>query len=399
MQLISGAAFRTRSLHPLAGVTVLQLVAELDTSPAARAAIETAEALLRVGGTPLVAATGGSMVSELQARGGIFIRFPTQTTNPLELALGAYRLARLIRGEAIDIVHARSRLSAWIAFSAARLTRTPFVTSFPASFETSGGFASYANSILAHGDRILVEWNHAARMTESCHPMAKGRIHVTGPGVDRRAFAEDSVPPARVLGVRRRWGSPPDEPIVLFLGEPEASEEGTILGATARILRRSGARHPRLVHIEAGPGSRGCTIDPAAEVPRRLPPCEDLPAALRAASVIAIPSGRAEAVCRLAVEAQATGTPVVVADEGALGETVLAPPDSTDSTRTGWRIPPGEPKALAEAIIVCLRLGASARVRLALRARTFVDHRLSIDRMRSETLRAFVAARSGAEEA
>lgn len=393
MQQYSGAAFRNRSLHPLAGVTVLQVLGELGTSPAARAAIETAEALVRVGGTPLVAARGGSMVSELQARGGIFIRFPAQSRNPLELALGVGLLVRLIRAEAIDIVHARSRVSAWVSLGAARLTGVPLVTSFPTCHVTSNGLSSRFNSIMARGDRVLAEWAYAARMAETLHPAAKGKIHVIGPGVDRCAFAAEAVAPGRVRAVRQRWDSPPDEPVVLFLGEPMAPETCAILGETAKLLRGNGG--PRLVHIEAGPGSRACTIDPEAESPRVLPPCEDLPAALLAASVVAIPSGRAEVICRLAAAAQAMGTPLVVADDGPQGETVLAPPDSTDSLRTGWRIPSRAPEALAVAIDVAFGLGASARDRLSLRARAHVDHHLSTDYMRAETLRAFAAARGG----
>jgi glycosyltransferase involved in cell wall biosynthesis len=398
MQQISGAAFRKRSLHPLAGVTVLQILAELGTSPAARAAIEIAEALVQVGGTPLVAARGGSSVSELQARGGIFIRLPTQSINPIDPALALGRLVGLIRTEAIDIVHARSRLSASIAFAAARLTRTAFVTTFPSSIETSNGLAARFSSIMARGDRVLVDGAYAARIAETLHPAAIGKTHVIGPGIDHAAFAPDRIPTARVRDLRQGWNSPPDEPVVVFLAELDLREAQAFLGATARILRARGHRGPRLVHIGHGPNARCCTLDPAAESLRALPPCEDLPAALRAASVVAALTGRAEAICRLAVGAQAMGTPVIVADGGALGETVLAPPDAPESLRTGWRIPNGEPAALAAAIEAGLGLGASARERLWLRARAHVDRHLSTESMRAETLRAFAALRDGEDD-
>ncbi len=399
MQMISGSGFRKRSRHPLAGVTVLQILADLGPSPGARAAIETAEALARVGGTPLVAAGGGSLVSELQARGGMFIRLPTHSINPFEPALGLARLVGLIHAEAIDILHARSRLSAWIAFGAARLTRIPLVTSFPASLEPSNAFATCFNSVLARGDRVLAESAFSARLAETLRPAAKGKIHVVGPGIDRSAFRSEAVVPARVCALRQCWNSPPDEPVVLFLAELGLTEAEAFLGATARMLRARGLRSQRLVHIEAGPRCRSCTIDPDAASPRALPSCEDLPAALLAAAVVAIPLGEAPSMCRLAVEAQAAGTPVIVTDECALAETVLAPPDTVESLRTGWRVPFGAPEALAAAIEAGLELGASARDRLSLRARAYVEHHLSIERMREETLLAFVAALGGADAA
>lgn len=398
MQLISGAAFRERSSHPLSGVTVLQVLAELDTSLAAQAAIETAAALERVGAVPLVAADGGSMVSELQARGGIYIRLPIGSRGPLDAALGVGRLVGVIRTEAVGLVHARSRRAAWIALAATRMTRTPFVTSFPAQLDTGNRLASGFGSVLARGDRVLVEWACAARMAETLRPAARGKIHVIGPGLDPSAFAAANVPPARVRALRRSWNCPPDEPVVLVFTEFAASEAQALLCATARFLQRTGSRPPRFVHIEVGSGSHVCTLDAATQSLLSLAPCEDLPAALLAASVVALPAGRAEVLCRLAVGAQAMGTPVIVADVGPLAETVLAPPDSTQSLGTGWRIPPGEPAALAAAVGAGLGLGASARDRLSSRARAFVERDLSTERMLAETLRAFVAARDDAPE-
>lgn len=396
MQLISGAAFRKRSLHPLAGVTILQLVGALDASPVARATIETAEALVAVGGTPLVAAGGGSMVSELQARGGIFVRFPVEARNPLSLALGVARLVHLIRTEAIDIVHARSRVAALVALGAARVTHTPVVTSLPTHRGTPGRLAAMANSVMARGDRVLAEWAYDARMAQARDPALENRIHVIGAGVDRVAFAAERVAPARVRALRHHWKCPLDEPIVLFSAEPNRAGTRIALGATQRHLRANGFSRARLVLIETGSG-RAFAFDPIDESPSALAPCEDLPAALLAASVVVFPSGGSEPTCRLAIEAQALGTPVVVVDQGALAETVLAPPHATDSMRTGWRIPAGEPEALAAAVGAGLGLGASARDRLALRARAHVDRSHSIERMRTETLRAFVAARGDDE--
>ena len=47
-----------------------------------------------------------------------------------------------------------------------------------------------------------------------------------------------------------------------------------------------------------------------------------MPAALLAASVVAVPSTEPEAFGRVAVEAQAVGTPVVATDLGAVAETL-----------------------------------------------------------------------------
>ena len=109
---------------------------------------------------------------------------------------------------------------------------------------------------------------------------------------------------------------------------------------------------------------------------RRVGHCADMPAAFLAASVVTVPSTAPEAFGRSAVEAQAMGTP---------GE------------RTGWRVPPGDPEALAEAVVGALSLGASAREALSRRARAHVERHFSLERMVAATLdvyEALMASRS-----
>ena len=102
--------------------------------------------------------------------------------------------------------------------------------------------------------------------------------------------------------------------------------------------------------------------------------------------MVAVPSVEPEAFGRSAVEAQALGTPVVVSDLGAVPETVLAPPEVPAAQRTGWRVPPGDAPALAEALLEALNLGASARDAMTRRGRAHVEAHFSLDGMVGATL-------------
>ena len=95
----------------------------------------------------------------------------------------------------------------------------------------------------------------------------------------------------------------------------------------------------------------------------------DRPAAFLAAHVVVFPAREAEGVTRAAIEAAAAGALVILADVGAAGEIVLAPPRAAAEGRTGWLVPPGDATALAEAIAAALTLGASAREAIRRRAR------------------------------
>ena len=127
----------------------------------------------------------------------------------------------------------------------------------------------------------------------------------------------------------------------------------------------------------------------------RVGHCSDMPAALLASSVVAVPSVLPESFGRSAVEAQAMGAMVVATDVGAVHETLLAPPDCAPEERTGWRVPPGDAGALADAIHTALTLGASAREAVAARGRAHVERHFSLQRMNDRTLAAYLSLLPG----
>jgi glycosyltransferase involved in cell wall biosynthesis len=98
---------------------------------------------------------------------------------------------------------------------------------------------------------------------------------------------------------------------------------------------------------------------------RQVGECDDMPAALCLADVVVHASTKAEAFGRVVIEAQAMGRPVIASDLGGPVETVR-------QNKTGWRVRPNDPEALAAAIGVALDLDPAQRATLAQRARASV---------------------------
>ena len=232
--------FNDRAAHPLAGITVLQLIPSLDVNPLAREAIEIAAALGAVGARALVACSGGRMMGELQAKGGIFVGFPSHTKNPLVMALNVRRLARLIAAEGATIVHVRSRALAWVAYGATRLTKTPLVTTFSSVDQSSNPISLRYNSVLARGDAVLAGSNFAAVLAAKLYSPAAEKIRVIHSGLDCQVFTPDAITPARVQAVRRKWNVAPDERIVLLAASASPGSGHKILIEAAGLLSRSG---------------------------------------------------------------------------------------------------------------------------------------------------------------
>jgi glycosyltransferase involved in cell wall biosynthesis len=383
---------RTTAL--LAGTTVLQVIPALEAGGAERTTIDIAAALADIGARSLVATDGGRLVGELQARGGLWVPFQASTKNPWRIWRNAGRLVRLIREEGVGIIHARSRAPAWSAYLAARRAGIPFVTTYHGAYQGRSALKKRYNSVMARGDAVIANSRFTAAAIIATWPEAATRIRVIERGTDLAAFSPQAVSHGRVEALRRAWGLAPHQRVVLLPGRLTPWKGQRVLIDAAALLLGRGIED--VVFILAGdPQGRAAYV---AELDRRIAErrieglvrrvghCTDMPAAYLAAAVATVPSTEPEAFGRIAVEAQAMGCPVVVTDHGAASETVLAPPETPDVSRTGWRVPVDNAPALADAVADALRLGASARDALALRARAHVEAHFSLAAMCRSTL-------------
>src|SRR5690554_7859946 len=94
-------------------LTVIQLLPALGSGGVERSTIEIAQALAAAGHRALVVSAGGRLLPELLATGGEHVALDIGRKSPLTFR-HVPRLRRLLLDLDADIVHARSRLPAWI---------------------------------------------------------------------------------------------------------------------------------------------------------------------------------------------------------------------------------------------------------------------------------------------
>jgi glycosyltransferase involved in cell wall biosynthesis len=402
-----GASFPLTKIHPLSGRTILQIIPELEAGGAERTAVDIAAALSRAGARALVATEGGRLVGELQAKGGIWAPFPAGTKNPLAMLLNVRRLAKLCLDEGVALLHARSRAPAWVAHGAARALNLPFVTTYHGSYAGRSSVKILYNSVMARGDAVIANSHYTAGLVRSLYPLARERVRVIHRGTDFARYSPSAVEHDRVEALRKAWGLAPHELIVLLAARLTGWKGQRVLIDAAARLKAAGLADVVFVLAGDPQGRDGYVrdLDKAIEtkglkeIVRRVGHCTDMPAAFLAASVVTVPSTEAEAFGRAAVEAQAMGAPVVVSDLGAVPETVLTPPEVAPQERTGWRVPPGDAGALAEALSTALTMGASAREAMATRARLHVERHFSLERMVEDTLDVYISLLEGGRKA
>ncbi|WP_336809697.1 glycosyltransferase family 4 protein [Bosea sp. MMO-172] len=385
--------------HPLAGRTILQIIPELEAGGAERTAVDIAKGLTDAGARALVATEGGRLVAELQAKGGVWLPFPAASKNPFAMLFNIRKLARLCKQEGVELIHARSRAPAWVALGAARLLKLPFVTTYHGSYNSRSAVKTLYNSVMARGDVVIANSVYTAGLIQAKHPVAGDRVRVVNRGTNFSAFAPAAVGAERVQALRKAWGVEPHQRIVLLPGRLTNWKGQRVLIEAARIMRDGGDTDTAFILAGDAQGRDGYVKELDALIAKaglegrvkRVGHCSDMPAAMLSAAVVAVPSTDPEAFGRVAVEAQAMGTPVVVSDLGAVPETVLAPPQAQPGERTGWRVPPGDAAALAAGLNEALALRPSARDALARRARIHVERHFSLEAMVAETLDVYCA--------
>ncbi|MGJ3232170.1 MAG: glycosyltransferase family 4 protein [Oceanicaulis sp.] len=367
-------------------MNILQVIPELDAGGAERTTIEIAEAVTAAGGRCIVASRGGRLEGELEAAGGELVRLDMKTKNPVSIWRNAGRLARLIKAEKIDLVHARSRAPAWSAKWAARRTGKPFVTTYHGTYTARSGLKRWYNSVMAAGDRVIANSQFIADHVRAEHGVPEARLRVIARGVDLRRFDPQAVVDARVVALKSRWGAGEGEFLVVLPGRLTRWK-----GQAFFIHVLSGLATPKPVRLVCPGDAQGRleyrteleTAARTAGLTLVLPGHEtDMPAVYRAADLVVCPSLEPEAFGRTAAEAQAMGAPVIAADHGGAREAVA-------HGETGWRAAPGDAADWRACVLEALSLDAAARADLARAGRERIIARFSAAHLQESTLRVY----------
>jgi glycosyltransferase involved in cell wall biosynthesis len=252
---------------------------------------------------------------------------------------------------------------------AARRARLPFVTTYHGAYNEGFPGKRLYNSVMARGDRVIAISHFIADLIRARHGVEEARLRVIPRGVDPRRFDPGLVSTERLAALRTAWGLPEGRPIIMLPARVTRWKGQMVLveamarlpGDSLALLVGDAEERPAFrAELEARIESLGLQ-----DRVRLVGHANDMPAALMLADVVIHASTDAEAFGRTVIEAQAMARPVIASDLGAPRETVA-------EGVTGWRTPPGDAAALADAISKTLSLPAEERAALGATARAAV---------------------------
>lgn len=318
---------------PRRPLTVVQLLPALESGGVERSTIEIAEALQRAGHRAVVVSAGGRLVPALEATGARHVCLDIGRKSPWSLR-HAWTLRRLFADLGADVVHARSRLPAWLAWWALRGRAAGARPRFVTTVHGLNSPSRYS-AIMARGERVIcVSTTVRGHVLEHYPATDPARLRVIPRGVD----------PARF----------PRAPLRDAAARAEIAAEHPALSGTGALLLLPGRGTRLKGHVDAlqllarlrGDGEDARLWMPGARDPARAayvaelealaralgieawvaitPPTDAIARAYAASDMVLQLSRRPEAFGRTVLEARAVGRTVVGWDHGGVGETLRA---------------------------------------------------------------------------
>src|SRR2546423_2003950 len=286
-----------KAMRGLPGATVLHLLPALAETPAARAAVDIAVALLRSGARVIVAAEDGPLTSELQGLGGEWVRLVTETANPLALARNARTLANLVSTERVDLVHA---VGVGASRNAAALKKRAGVWVVH-SYDTADLKRAYRDKsysrALAGGDRVIVPSQYVADQVAARHQVPREKLAVISRRIEGDRFDPPAISPERAMVLRRGWKIGRGQRVILMPGRIDPAKGQLTLVEAARVLANGGLRG--VVFVLAGDNRQHfeyakkiatqAEAHGVAHLIRQIGVCPDMAGAYLATDFVAIP--------------------------------------------------------------------------------------------------------------
>lgn len=179
----------TRSL------TIVQLLPQLNAGGVERGTLEINRALVASGHRSIVISGGGRMVSQLTSEGGEHLEMPIWKKSPLTL-LQIPAMRKWMQAERPDVMHARSRVPAWVTWLAWR--RLP-AENRPRFMTTAHGMnkPNAYSRVMTYGETVVAVSNTCREYLLANYPsMDENRVEVIHRGVSPEEFPHGYTPAA-----------------------------------------------------------------------------------------------------------------------------------------------------------------------------------------------------------
>jgi glycosyltransferase involved in cell wall biosynthesis len=311
---------------------VLQVLPALQGGGVERGTLDVAAELVRRGHRSLVLSAGGRLLPELLAAGSEHICWPLGRKSLTSLRY-VLQLRHLLKTANVDIVHARSRLPAWITWlawsSMDPVTRPRFITTIHGLYSVNA-----YSAVMMKGEQLIAVSDAAREYVLKNYPAVDpARLHVIHRGVDPALYPRGFTPRAAWRADWQRRYPQLQERYVITLPGRVGPRKGVFdfIVMLAKLKQAGHAVHGLIVgeiarrHRKlAGQVAAAAQTAGVANAITCTGFREDVREIMSVSDVVVSLSRQPEAYGRTVNEALSLGVPVAGYDHGGVGEQLAA---------------------------------------------------------------------------
>ena len=352
---------------------IVQVIPELNQGGVERGVVEFSRELVKRGHRSTVISAGGKLVDQIETDGGKHITLDVCSKNPLTVPARVSTLRKILRTLSPDILHARSRVPAWLSHFANKSLKIPYVT-------TVHGFNSVSrySEIMVRGDRVMYGSSAIKDYVLNNYNVDPAILRYVPRGIDMDYFAPDKVDAAFIDAFKKEHGLEGKTILTLVGRITEWKGHDCFIRALAEIQEG----HPDVIGLAVGGVWHGkedyfqslkkLATDTGADI--RFADSQSNVRDIYALSdlIISAASTKAETFGRTAAEALAMNTPVVASAHGGSLDILI-------DGQNGLLFEPGNHRQLAEKIKQALAFSFT-------NMRDSIQNSFSLERMTEDEL-------------
>ena len=367
-------------------IKVLQVIPKLGYGGAETGCYDIAHYLPENGCESFIVTSGGELTKFVDKKKVKLIKLPVHSKNPLLILINTILLIGIILFFKISIVHARSRAPAWSCLFATKLTNRKFVTTFHGTYNFSGKFKKFYNSVMVRSDLVIAGSNFIfSHIKENYSEFltSQKKFLVIFRGINVDYFDSSTKLENDEKNLLQKWNIHDEKKIILMPGRL-TSWKGQELFIEAI----------NLVKIELGYEAFHAVIlgnDQGRDLYKKklirlteqyhltnqikfIDHCNDMALAYKVSDIIVSASIEPEAFGRVAVEAQSMQKLIIASNIGGSNETI-------NDEKTGFLFESGNAESLSKKIIRGLTMDEIAINQIGKEGRDNIIKKFNVEKM------------------
>jgi glycosyltransferase involved in cell wall biosynthesis len=368
-------------------IKVLQVIPKLGFGGAETGCYDLAHYLAEQDCESFLITSGGQLLKYVRRDKVKVIRLPVQSKNPLIIFINSIIIFFILMIYNIDIVHARSRAPAWSCLWACFFSRKIFVTTFHGTYNFSGKYKHFYNSVMVRAKLIIggsnFIFNHISKNYKKYLNSKKKKLMVVFRGINLEYFNTNNTSQKKVNNLITRWKLDKKNFIILLPGRLTKWKGQEILIESLNLLIEEHNRenfHAIILGSDQGRKVYSKKLELLVERHRLrkkitfVENCKEMPVAYKLSDLVISSSIEPEAFGRVAVEAQAMSKPIIASDIGGSRETVL-------NSKSGLLYKFDDPKELTKAINKIMKMDKQSLNLMGELGRKNVEKKYNVDQM------------------